>query len=285
MRWKIFFIFLAIVVVAGVAMRRFSADFFSGEKEVAPEIESIAPLETEKKAVSSPEEKAAGPEKQRESCVAESEESAQGGSASGGEEAEVSESSLIASVPFTAQAPSGQWGDPVFQNGCEEASITMAAYWIMGKPLTPAFAEQEMRAMARIEEDWLGHSVDTSIEDTRILFEKQYGIAARAEHTDDTTLAVIREALSDGAIVIVPADGRKLKNPYFRPPGPVRHMLVVIGYDAKTKEFITNDPGTKRGERYRYREQILFEAIRDYPTGDHLPFDKDHKTILIVKKP
>ncbi|MEK9151143.1 MAG: C39 family peptidase [Patescibacteria group bacterium] len=198
---------------------------------------------------------------------------------------EAPKGSLIEDVPFTVQAPSGQWGDPVFQNGCEEASLVMAAYWISGKPLTPALAEKEMQALARYEENWLGHSVDTSIEDMGVLLEANYGIASSVEHTDDETLARIREALSEGAIVIVPADGRKLRNPHFTQPGPPRHMLVVIGYDAETKEFITHDPGTKRGERHRYREQVLFEAIRDYPTGDHLPFpEEEHKTMVIIGK-
>ena len=41
----------------------------------------------------------------------------------------------ITGVPFTSQAPSGQWDNPVYQDGCEEAAALMAVYWAEGKIL------------------------------------------------------------------------------------------------------------------------------------------------------
>jgi len=37
-------------------------------------------------------------------------------------------------------------------------------------------------------------------------------------------------------------------------------MIVIRGFDPATKEFITNDPGTKRGEFYRYDIDLLEKA-------------------------
>jgi hypothetical protein len=115
------------------------------------------------------------------------------------------------------------------------------------------------------------------------LFQEYYDIAAGAVKSD-ITLTDIRDTLASGALVIIPADGRKLKNPHFKQPGPTRHMLVIAGYDAETKEFITNDPGTKHGKGYRYPEKILFDAILDYPTGDHLPLRSMKKVMMTVQK-
>jgi hypothetical protein len=79
-------------------------------------------------------------------------------------------------------------------------------------------------------------------------------------------------------------NGRELKNPNFKAPGPVTHMVLVKGYDYKTKEFITNDPGTRRGENYRYPEKISLKAIRVYPTGYHLAVKKVKKEMIVVEK-
>ncbi len=61
-------------------------------------------------------------------------------------------------------------------------------------------------------------------------------------------------------------------------------MLVIRGYDQANKEFITNDSGTRRGELYRYNEEVLYQAIRDYLTGYHKPIDKVEKVMMVVEK-
>ena len=76
----------------------------------------------------------------------------------------------------------------------------------------------------------------------------------------------------------------KLGNIYFTAPGPENHMLLIKGYNFNDKSFTTNDPGTRRGEGYTYDENVLFEAIRDYPTGYHLPNDIILKKVILIKK-
>ena len=61
-------------------------------------------------------------------------------------------------------------------------------------------------------------------------------------------------------------------------------MLVVIGYNPKRNEFITNEPGTRRGSGYKYNEDVLYNSIRDYKSGYLVPITSERKVMIIVKK-
>lgn len=191
---------------------------------------------------------------------------------------------LIAGVPFTVQAPSANWSDPVFQDACEEASILMASAWVSGTTLTPRIAEARISALAQYQVKRFGHSVDTSIVDTEAIL-RDFLSVETTEVKRGITATDIREALADEQIVIVPTDGRKLRNPNFRAPGPPRHMLVIVGYDTVTDEFIVNDPGTRKGEGYRYPTAVIIDAILDYETGKHVPAISEDRVMLIVWRP
>ncbi|MDO8565612.1 MAG: C39 family peptidase [Candidatus Moranbacteria bacterium] len=264
---KLLLILFVIVVVSGVAIRRFPTVFLHGGEEKPVKSGDIASQEpnTQPTIVSEKE------------VSADLKESAQGGSALGG-------SSLIENVPFTVQAPFGEWDVVTFQDGCEEAALVMVAHWLSGKPLTREIAKKEIMDLAGFEDKKYGQSIDTSAEDTQKLLMEYYGVTT-SELRTDILMTDIQETLAIGAIVIVPADGRKLMNPNYKQPGPTTHMLVVIGYDAGKKEFIANDSGTRKGQGYRYKEDILYEAIRNYPTGDHLPIRGIHKDMIVVSKP
>ncbi len=189
-------------------------------------------------------------------------------------------------VPFTSQAPSAQWSDPVFQNACEEASILMAAAWARNEETLPekTVVELGIRSISADAEKRFGENAyDTSAEDTATLFREYSKVEANVRH--DVTRDDVTNAIRRGNIVIAPFDGRKLGNPNYTPPGPVYHMLVIIGYDAETGEFVTNDPGTRRGASYRYDEAVLFDAIRDYGTGYHLKTtDIPQKNIIVIPR-
>lgn len=187
-------------------------------------------------------------------------------------------------VPFTVQAPFAEWSDSHFQNACEEASLLMIAYWFENKPLTKNDAKESILKMESYEEKKFGTYIDTSLADTQTILSEYLNIPDSSLQNDITKEDIVR-ALEEGNVVILPADGRKLQNPNFRQPGPPRHMLVVTGYDPESKEFITNDPGTRNGKNYRYKEDVLFSAILDYPTGDHIPATSVRKNMLLVKNP
>ena len=187
----------------------------------------------------------------------------------------------IAAVPFMVQAPFAEWSDPVFQDACEEASLVMAEAWVSKKTLTKEEAKERIQALAQYQKKIYGHSVDTSIEDTEKLLQDFLKVMT-SEVKRGVAIQDIKEALVIEKIVIVPTDGRKLGNPNFKAPGPPRHMLVIIGYDDATKEFIVNDPGTRKGEDYRYDQSILYDAMLDYPTGKHAEAKSRDKVMLTV---
>lgn len=193
---------------------------------------------------------------------------------------------ILHDVPFVAQAPTGKWDDPRQQDGCEEAASFMAMLWVRGeKPPQKAMdVERELLAISSWEEEQFGDYRDTSASDTVERIFNGYFKYDKVKVVYDIAAEDIIGELESGNLVIVPADGRKLGNPYFTPPGPERHMFVIRGYDPKTDEFITNDNGTRRGEGYRYKASILISAVRDYPTGDRLPIAETKKAMIVVSK-
>jgi hypothetical protein len=191
---------------------------------------------------------------------------------------------VLLDVPFTAQAPFGEWNNPIFQDGCEEAAVLMAIRWAKGGGLTKEEAKSEIIKLADYQKDKYGEYRDTSSEDTVIRIIRGYFGYSQAEVKRSIAVDNIIKELMNGNLVITPMNGQKLGNPHYTSPGPERHMLVIRGYDSKTKEFITNDPGTRLGEKYRYKEEVLYNAIRDYLTGYHLPIEKEEKVMIVVRK-
>jgi hypothetical protein len=190
---------------------------------------------------------------------------------------------ILHSVPFVAQAPTGNWHDDRYQNACEESSILMAWHWITGQPLTPQIALDIIADMVVFEQENYGFYIDSSAADSAKLMREYFNFSGVSVKSD-VSVSAIKNELASGNLVIVPADGNKLANPNFTPPGPARHMLVIKGYDDARGVFITNDPGTRNGESYEYSYLTLFSAIRDYPSGDHLPILAANKAMIVVAK-
>lgn len=192
---------------------------------------------------------------------------------------------LISGVPFTPQAPFAEWSNPIFQEGCEEASALMSVYWTKNiTSIDRNKAKEEILAIAAYEKEKWGEALDTSTSDTAIRILSGYFNFNNYEIKEDMSLQDIKNELLKGYLVIVPANGRALNNPHFTAPGPDRHMIVVRGYDDNTGNFITNDPGIREGELYTYPQQLFYDAIRDYPTGYNLPIVGTKKIMIIIKK-
>lgn len=192
--------------------------------------------------------------------------------------------SIVLDVPFTTQAPGGDWQDQRLQNGCEEAAVLMAMKWVKGETLTEQAAKPIILAMADWEIAKYGSDTDTSAEDTANRLIKGYFKYDKVSVQKLTDSQQIVKELEAGHLVLIPTNGQDLHNPYYKQPGPTTHMLVIRGYSPTSDEFITNDPGTKRGEKYRYSAKVLMAASVDYPTGDHLPQDKTKKAIIIITR-
>ncbi len=187
-------------------------------------------------------------------------------------------------VPFTHQAPFGDWDDKRQQDGCEEASSLMAIKWAQSEELTK---EEALEKITEIS-DWLLEKYkeyrDISSANTIDWIIKDYFNYPKAALKMDVTVNDIIYELEQGNLIITPMNGQIMHNPYYTLPGPPRHMVVIIGYDADREIFITNDPGTRNGKNYEYDAKLLFDAIRDYPTGYHEIINSIEKNMIVAWK-
>jgi|SRR3989344_4262088 len=195
----------------------------------------------------------------------------------------VKASYVLLNVPFTSQAPTGNWSDPRQQDGCEEASILMAWLWTQGQGITPAAAEKAIIDMSDFETAHYGIYHDLDAQDTAQLMRDFYNYQ-KVSTQIDPTIEDMKNYLRAGKLVIVPANGQKLGNPHFKNPGPTTHMLVVKGFDDSKGIFITNDPGTQYGKSYTYAYNTLYNAMVNYPSGDHLDQTGRPKALIAVEK-
>lgn len=172
-------------------------------------------------------------------------------------------------VPFTVQAPEADWSLP-YKEACEEAAILMAVYYLQNKGLNPEVAKTEIDNMVEWQQvNWGGH-YDLTITDTARLVQ-EYFVVFKTTIISDLSIDKVKSYLNQGFPVIVPAAGRELGNPFFQTPGPLYHMLIIKGYTDDM--FITNDPGTKRGQDFVYIQDVLMSAIHDWD-GQGLGGDK-----------
>lgn len=180
-------------------------------------------------------------------------------------------------VPFTSQAPTGNWDLP-YQEACEEAAALMAIRYVFGNPIIDsADADAGILDLVRANEA-LGFPIDQTAEQVMALIhdvDPKIPVAL----VEDPTIEILKNQLSQGNVIIVPAAGRELKNPFFNQPGPLYHMFVLRGY-TDDGYFITNDPGTKRGEGYLYPFDRVMNAMGDWNGGNP---SNGQKVVLVLK--
>ena len=187
-------------------------------------------------------------------------------------------SKIFISVPFTSQAPFGKW-DEYHEEACEEASLAMLEYYLTGQKLTPEIAEKEIQNLIKFQIKNYGDYKDTNVKETIKLAQDFYGIK-NLKVIYDFSVEDLKKYLTKEKPIIIPAAGRKLGNPYFTQPGPLYHNLVLVGYDGDI--IITNDPGTKRGEGYKYNINALYNAIHDF-SGYLEDIERGRKAMIVVE--
>lgn len=181
-------------------------------------------------------------------------------------------------IPFTPQAPHGNWEDP-YGEFCEEASILMAARFMEGQTIaSPEAADQAMLAIQDYEEQRFGYYKDTNVAETAIIL-REYLNQPNVQIIENPTVQDIKQAVAAGKPVIVPAAGRQLGNPYFTGEGPLYHMYVVKGY-TKDGKFIVNDPGTRRGADFLYDQSTVMNSMHDWRTDRQIELGR--KAIIVV---
>jgi len=179
-------------------------------------------------------------------------------------------------VPFSPQAPTANW-DAMHEETCEEMALIMVQRYWAKEGLTPESAEAELQSLVSWMDDQ-GYEWDVTMEELAEVAREHYGLQAHVE--TDVTVESIERHIAAGQPVIIPAAGRQLGNPYFSGEGPWYHVLTIVGYDKTS--FITNDPGTRRGEGYKYEKDHLVDVIHDW-TGVKEDIQNGPKAMLIVR--
>jgi len=181
-------------------------------------------------------------------------------------------------IPFYSQAPFSKW-DAFHEDMCEEASLLNAGLYLEDKKLSLEKYESELQALQKTEKEVIGEWKSTTITQTKKLADVFFEGKISAKIIDNPTAENIEAEVAAGNPVIVPLAGRDIGNPNFTPPGPVYHMLVIKGYDSKN--FIANDVGTRKGESYVYKKEVIMENMHDWNEKDiHL----GGKRVLVLMK-
>lgn len=184
-------------------------------------------------------------------------------------------------IPFTSQAPTGNW-DLVHNQDCEEATAVMSNAYLSGNTsatLPAAQVDAEMTSLNNWEDSHFGYHLDTTVAETAQMIEGFYGLKTTVQ--EDYTFQDIKDQINLHHVVILPVNGQIIGNPNYTQPGPIYHMLVVRGYTATG--LITNDSGTRRGQNYPYTFDILHNAGADWDHNTNT-IDQSKKVMIVVWK-
>lgn len=164
-------------------------------------------------------------------------------------------------VPFTSQAPNGDWSEP-WQNACEETSIYMVSSFYANDPIKRDQAVLKIKEILKVKNEEIRVSKDESLETISQLI-VDLDLPWTTQLVSDPTQEDLKNELSAGHPIIVPVYAPNLKNPYYTNGGPDYHVLVLTGFDDAEGVFIVNDPGTKDGEGLRFGYAVFMSAIHD----------------------
>ncbi|MFC1608901.1 C39 family peptidase [Patescibacteria group bacterium] len=187
--------------------------------------------------------------------------------------------SIMIDVPFLVQAPFGNW-DEIHEDACEESSLIMLEYYLRGDSgISLEDGEDEIQRLVSFQIRNYGSFEDTSVSETVEMARDFYG-RDNLRVVYDFEKERIREELAKGNPVILAVAGREIGNPYFTPPGPWYHNIVLVGYDGDT--IYAHDPGTRRGAKYPYNIDVLYEVSHDF-TGKKEDIAKGRRAMIIVR--
>jgi hypothetical protein len=200
----------------------------------------------------------------------------------------------VIDVPFFAQAPGGGWFDTCQGAACEEATLIQAHMWIDhvdysdkfgvydASDMLQRYGLRQILAMCDYEYDNFPSHLyhDTSTTDTARLWQSFYGHPSKV--IDDPTLSKLKRGIDAGHTYVIPINGQKILTslPYADPAKVPAHSILLVGYNDLRGEFIVNDPGTWRGQGWRFNQNDLMAAIRDYPSGKEEAITNETKRVL-----
>src|SRR5688572_17586663 len=179
-------------------------------------------------------------------------------------------------VPFTSQAPQGDWSQP-WQDACEETSIYMVASFYADDPIKREEAVRRIREILKVKNETIKVSYDESLETIAALID-ELGMPWTTELKLDPTPEDLKAEIAAGRPVIVPVYAPELRIPYYQAE---YHVLVLTGYDDGLGQFIVNDPGTASGEGLRFDQDVFMAAIHDLNPRDK---DAGRKAVLFTRQ-
>lgn len=184
-------------------------------------------------------------------------------------------------VPFTSQAPFRNWGMP-YQEACEEAAVLITMRYFDNQGFRDKYdARDALLKIIDWEKQNFGFYKDSSATTTAKIITDFYNYK-NVKINYKITIEKIKKELAEGNLIIIPVAGRNLENPYFTPPGPIYHNLVIIGYNDEKEIFYTNDPGIMSGKDFKYSYQNIIESIADW-SYEKKTIDKNRKVMIIVQ--
>lgn len=185
---------------------------------------------------------------------------------------------FLLEIPFYSQTPLSKW-DAFHEEMCEEASVLNATLYLLGKKLSKEDFEKELQKIKKAEEKEIGEWKSTTIVQMKKFANVYFEGKIKSKIIEGPTIEDIETEVAAGNPVIAPLSGRDIGNPNFTPPGPVYHMVVIKGYD--NQNFITNDVGTRKGNSYTYKKEVIMKNIHDWNETD---IHKGTQRILVIYK-
>ncbi|MFH0873644.1 MAG: C39 family peptidase [Candidatus Komeilibacteria bacterium] len=183
-------------------------------------------------------------------------------------------------VPFSSQAPAGNWAEP-WQNACEETSIIMIDNFYNGDTVTKTQAKQEILNIFTIKNAEFGKSKDESMELIAEIINSAK-LIWQARVVVNPTLEQMKQEIADNHPIIAPVYAPALANTPYPTADLNYHVMVISGYDDAKGEFIVQDPGSSQGKDNHYTYTNFYEAIHDYlNTTD---YELGRKAVLFTEK-
>lgn len=186
---------------------------------------------------------------------------------------------LNLSVPFTTQAPYGNWSG---NKDCEEASVVMAYTFLTGQihDVLPAdYVSKQIEKLKAWENENFNYNADTGAGETATMIKAVYGL--KTDYLVNFTEADLKQAISQYKVVILPLNAQFLAPSNYPDLHPTYHMAVIRGYQNNL--FFINDPGTSTGKNNAYTFDEIKKIAADWdPIKNGMDLNK--KVAVVVSK-
>lgn len=179
-------------------------------------------------------------------------------------------------VPFSSQAPAGNWSEP-WKNACEETSIYMVSSFYADDTIKRDEAIKRIKEIIAAKNEEFNVSADESLERIAELIEL-LGLPWTTEIVKNPSIEDVKKQLAGNQPIIAPVFAPALR---YSVGGPDYHVMVMTGYDDKTGEFIVNDPAFKNGKGIRFKYDLFMKAIHDLNSKN---YTAGTKALLFTKK-